>query len=172
MGGRFCMRDRARPYTAKKRHKDVNMDIPAWGPTVGGVTGGVVATWLVAYWARGLQTHYRGWSRAALRRRHRTTIWTANILLFVGLLAGVALYPLGGFASNDHRPALIGFGLASLLPLLALVIIPFLTGRSVREALLAFAVGQGAPVWATYLPFAGGLVCLVVAMVGFLPGGR
>lgn len=148
------------------------MDIPAWGPTVGGVTGGVIATWLVVYWARGLQTHYRGWSRAALRRRHRTTIWTANILLFVGLLAGVALYPLGGFASNDHRPALIGFGLASLLPLLALVIIPFLTGRSVRESFVAFALGQGAPVWATYLPFAGGLVCLVVAMVGFLPGGR
>lgn len=84
----------------------------------------------------------------------------------------MALYPLGGFANKDHRPVLIGFGLASLLPLPALVIIPFLTGRSVREALFAFAVGQGAPVWATYLPFAGGLVCLVVAVVGFLPGGR
>jgi len=135
------------------------MDIPAWGPTVGGVTGGVIATWLLVYWARGLQTHYRGWSRAALRRRHRTT-----------MLTGVALYPLGGFASNDHRPALIGFGLASLLPLLALVITPFLTGRSVRESFVAFALGQGAPVWATYLPLAGGLVCLVVAMVGFIPG--
>jgi len=147
------------------------MDIPPWGSAVSGVVGGTLAAWLVAYWARGLQTHYRGWSRAALRRRHRTTIWAANSLLFVGLLAGLALYPLGAFASNDHRPALIGFGLASLLPLLALVIIPFLTGRSVREAFLAFAVGQGAPVWATYLPFAGGLVCLVVALLGFVPNG-
>jgi hypothetical protein len=147
------------------------MNIHAWGPTVSGVAGGLIATWLVAYWARGLQTHYRGWSRAALRRRHRTTIWTANILLIVGLLGGLALYPLGGFASNDHRPAFLAFGLASLLPLSALVIIPLLTGRSVRESFVAFALGQGAPVWATYLPLAGGLVCLVVAMVGFVSNG-
>jgi len=148
------------------------MDIQSWGPAGSGVVGGIIATWLVAYWARGLQTHFRGWSRAALRRRHRTTIRVANALFFVGLLGGLALYPLGGFASNDHRPAFLGFGLASLLPLLALIVIPFLTGRSVREAFVAFALGQGAPVWATYLPLAGGLVCLVVALVGFLPIGR
>lgn len=148
------------------------MDMQSWGPAGSGVVGGIIATWLVAYWARGLQTHYRGWSRAALRRRHRTTIWVANILFFVGLFSGLALYLLGGFASNDHRPALLGFGLASLLPLLALVVIPFLTGRSIREAFVAFAIGQGAPVWAIYLPLAGGLVCLVVALVGFLPIGR
>jgi hypothetical protein len=57
------------------------------------------------------------------------------------------------------------------LPLLALIVIPLLTGRNIREAFVAFAVGQGAPVWATYLPLAGGLVCLVVALVGFLPSG-
>lgn len=147
------------------------MDNQAWGPGLSGVVGGIIATWLVAYWARGLQTHYRGGSRAALRRRHRTTIWVANTLLFVGLFAGLALYPLGGFARNDHRPALLGFGLAALLPLLALIVIPFLTGRSIREAFVAFAVGQGAPVWATYLPLAGGLVCLVAALVGFLTPG-
>lgn len=147
------------------------MEIPPWGPAVSGVVGGIIATGLVAYWARGLQTHYRGWSRAALRRRHRTTIRAANTLFFAGLLGGLALYPLGGFASNDHRPAFLGFGLASLFPLLALIVIPFLTGRNIREAFVAFAVGQGAPVWATCLPLAGGLVCLAVALVGFLPGG-
>ncbi len=147
------------------------MDIQSWGPAGSGIVGGVIATWLVAYWARGLQTHFRGWSRAALRRRNRTTIRVANILFFAGLFSGLALYPLGGFAHNDHRPAFLGFGLASLLPLLALVVIPFLTGRSVREASVAFAIGQGAPVWATYLPLVGGLVCLVVALVGFLPIG-
>jgi hypothetical protein len=88
-----------------------------------------------------------------------------------GITGGLALYPLGGFASNDHRPAFLGFGLASLLPLLALIVIPFLTGRNIREAFVAFAVGQGAPVWATCLPLAGGLVCLDVALVGFLPSG-
>ncbi len=147
------------------------MEIPPWGPAVSGVVGGIIATGLVAYWARRLQTHYRGWSRAALRRRHRTTIRVANTLFFAGLLGGVALYPLGGFASNDHRPAFLGFGFASLLPLLALIVIPLLTGRNIREAFVAFAVGQGAPVWATYLPLAGGLVCLAVALVGFLPSG-
>lgn len=147
------------------------MEIPPWGPAVSGVVGGIIATGLVAYWARGLQTHYRGWSRAALRRRHRTTIRVANTLFFAGLLGGVALYPLGGFASNDHRPAFLGFGFASLLPLLALIVIPLLTGRNIREAFVAFAVGQGAPVWATYLPLAGGLACLAAALVGFLPTG-
>ncbi|MCW6027186.1 hypothetical protein K4043_04080 [Stenotrophomonas sp. SRS1] len=147
------------------------MDIHSWGPAGSGVVGGIIATWLVAYWARGLQTQYRGWSRAALRRRHRTTIRVANILLLVGLFSGLALYLVGGVASNDHRPAFLCFGLSSLLPLLALIVIPFLTGRSMREAFVAFALGQGAPVWATYPPLAGGLVCLVVALVGFLSSG-
>ncbi|KRG77687.1 hypothetical protein ABB28_00595 [Stenotrophomonas chelatiphaga] len=144
------------------------LGIQAWGAVESGVLGGTLASMLVAWWTRRLPRHYKGWSRGALSRRHRTEIRIANTLFFAGLLSGVALYPLGGFAPNDPRPLLLAFGLASLLPLLALMVVPWLSGRSVRAAFVAFSHGQGTPVWATYPLLAAGLVGLGFAVAGFL----
>jgi hypothetical protein len=126
------------------------MDPDLFGPAISGVIGGTLATWLTARLARNLPHHYNRTSRETLLRRHRPAIWTANVLFFAGLFVGIALYPLGGFADTDWRPALFGFGLASLLPLLALAAISLLAGRDIREAYVAFALGQGSPLWATY----------------------
>ena len=70
-----------------------------------------------------------------------------------------------GAASDE---VLLGFGLASALPLLALVIIPLLGGRDIREAFVAFAWGQGSPLWATYGILGAGLVALGFAIKGWI----
>lgn len=69
----------------------------------------------------------------------------SNVLFFIGLCSGIALYPMGGFENTDWRPLLLGFGLASVLPLLALAVVSLLSGRNVKEAYVAFALGQGSP---------------------------
>lgn len=140
------------------------MEFDSIRPAVSGVIGGIIATWLTSRWARNLPSYYQGWSRACLLRRHRPAIWTANALFFIGLCFGIALYPLGGFENTDWRPLLLGFGLASVLPLLALAIVSLLSGRNVKEAYVAFALGQGSPLWATYGMLGAGAVAFFFAL--------
>lgn len=140
------------------------MDIESISPVVGGVVGGILATWLTSRWSRNLPTGYRGSSRARLRTQHRLAIWTANVMLFVGLFSGLALYPLYGLAQTDWRPVLWMFGLASVLPLLAIAVVSFYSGRRLKEAYVAYALGQGAPLWVTYVPLGAGLVAFGFAL--------
>jgi hypothetical protein len=58
----------------------------------------------------------------------------------------------------------VGFGVASAAPLLALLVVPVLSGRSVTEAYVAFAWGQGTPIWATYGILGLGLLALIWAL--------
>jgi hypothetical protein len=58
-------------------------------------------------------------SREELLNHHRAAVYVANGLFLLGLFAGIALYPLGGFANTDWQPFGVGYGLASVLPLLA-----------------------------------------------------
>lgn len=143
------------------------MDLDAIGPAVSGVIGGSIAAMLVARWARNLPASFNFKSRQTLRKQHRSAIWTANVLFFAGLLFGLALYPLGGFSDNDWRPLLWGWGLASLLPLVALPTISLVAGRDVKEAYVAYALAQGSPLWATYGILGAGVVgfCFAVGDV-------
>lgn len=146
------------------------MDLQMWGPVESGLIGAAVATVLTGWWSRRVPSHYQGWSRAALYRRHRTEVRIANGLFIAGLLLGVALYPLGEYARTDPRPLLLGFGLASLMPLMALVVVPWLSARSIRAAFVAFSHGQGAPLWVAFPPLAAGLVALCFGIVGLVRG--
>lgn len=140
------------------------MEFDSIRPVISGVLGGIIATWLTSRWARNLPTSYNGRSRAALLRQHRPAIWTANVLFFVGLCFGVALYRIGSFANTDWRPLLWGFGLASVLPLLAIAFVSFVSGRRTKEAYVAFALGQGSPLWATYGILGAGVVAFGFAV--------
>jgi hypothetical protein len=140
------------------------MEFDSIRPVISGVIGGVIATWLTSRWARKLPTSYNRKSRSALLKQHRPAIWTANIVFFAGLVFGVALYRIGGFANTDWRPLLWGFGLASVLPLLALAVVSFISGRSAKEAYVAFAWGQGSPIWATYGILGAGVVAFAFAV--------
>lgn len=140
------------------------MEFDSIRPVISGVIGGIIATWLTSRWARNLPETYNSKSRDMLLKQHRAAIWTANILFFAGLCFGVALYRIGSFASTDWQPLLWGFGLASVLPLLALAVISLASGRSIRESYVAFALGQGSPLWATYGILGAGVVAFFFAV--------
>jgi hypothetical protein len=140
------------------------MEFESIRPVLSGVAGGIIATWLTSRWSRRLPSRHNGKSRDLLLRRHRPAIWTANALFFLGLVFGVALYRIGGFDSTDWRPLGLGFGLASVLPLLAIFVVSILSGRSPREAYVAFSFGQGMPLWATYGLLGAGSVALVFVL--------
>lgn len=140
------------------------MEFESIRPVLSGVIGGVIATWLTSRWARNLPDDYNFKSRDTLLRQHRPAIWTANVLFFAGLCFGVALYRIGGYANTDWRPLLFGFGLASVLPLLALALVSVASGRSTKEAYVAFALGQGSPLWATYGILGAGVVAFAFAI--------
>jgi len=142
------------------------MEIDSIRPVISGVIGGMIAAWLTSRWARNLPKSYNRKSRDILLKQHRPAISSANTLFFAGLCFGVALYRIGGFANTDWRPLLWGFGLASVLPLLALAVISFVAGRSVKEAYVAFAWGQGSPIWATYGILGAGVVAFAFAVAG------
>ena len=73
---------------------------------------------------------------------------------------------LDGQHSLLSRPYLrwLGFGLASVLPLLAIFIVSILSGRDPREGYVAFSFGQGMPLWATYGLLGAGSVAFVFAL--------
>lgn len=106
------------------------MEFESIRPVLSGVAGGIIATWLTSRWSRRLPSRHNGKSRDSLLRQHRPAIWTANTLFFLGLIFGVALYRIGGFDNTDWRPLGLGFGLASVLPLLAIFIVSILSGET------------------------------------------
>ena len=140
------------------------MDFDSIRPILSGVAGGVIATWLTTRLARSLPESYNAKPRDVLLRQHRVAVHTANALFLAGLFLGVALYPLGGFANTDATPLLWGFGLASVLPLVALYFVSVGFGRSAKEAYVAFAIGQGAPIWMTYGILGAGVVAFLFAV--------
>jgi hypothetical protein len=137
-------------------------------PVLSGIAGGVIATWLVNYWSRHMPDSWRTKPRKALVQQHRVAVAAGNASFPIGLVSGVSLYWLGGFASTDYRPMLWGFGLASVLPLLAIYFISLVSGRKAKEAYVALSLGQGTPIWVTYGLLGAGVVafCFAVASVG------
>lgn len=145
------------------------MEIDAVSPIMSGVIGGVIATWLTSRWARNLPRNYNAKSRHTLLMQHRLSIWVANALFFAGLCFGVALYKIGDYEPSDWRPLLWGFGSASVLPLVALALIAFATGRNVKEAYVAFAWGQKTPLWVTYGILGAGVVAFGFSVASLRP---
>jgi len=140
------------------------MEFDSIRPVLSGIVGGIIATWITSRLVRSLLRSYNSRSRESLLKQHRVAIWVANTLFFAGLCVGIALYPLGGFANTDWRPLLWGFGLASVLPLIALGLIPLISGRSVKETYVAFSWGQGSPLWVTYGILGAGVVAFAFAV--------
>lgn len=85
-----------------------------------------------------------------------------------GLLVGVGLYWYPGFASTDWRPAGLAFGLASVMPLFAIAVISRARSKSLKEAYVAFALGQDTPVWVTYGILGAGVVAFCFAVPALL----
>jgi hypothetical protein len=145
------------------------MEFDSIRPILSGLAGAAISTWLLTRWAASAPHAFGRKSREQLLREHRVAVYAANGLFLAGLFLGIALYKIGGYASTDPWPLAIGFGLASAAPLLALIVIPALSGRSIKEAYVAFAWGQGSPIWATYGILALGVFALLWGLANWAP---
>lgn len=137
-------------------------------PIFSGLIGGAIAVGLTAFWAKWVPTKTNGKSAASLLERYRRTIRIANILLAAGLVAGTASYQFGGFANNDWRPLALCIGGGASAALLALAVIPWLTGGTPREAYAAYAISQKSPMLVLYPLLACGVVLFGIAVYAFL----
>jgi hypothetical protein len=126
------------------------MDVSTFRPVVSGLIGAAVSIWLTRRWAKTLPTTFASKSIAKIVEENRTAVRVANAMFFVGLFTGVALYQFAGYSNRDWRPLAIGFGVACTMPQIALATIAWLSGRQAKEAFVAFSIGQGTPMWATY----------------------
>jgi len=133
----------------------------ALSPILSGLFGGVIAAWLLTKLARWVPETCEHRPIGEILRENRWRVRGANIVGLLGLVGGVALYKLGVFASNDWRGMGLGFGIACVAPAVVLVVVSSPGGRrGIREALVAYAVGQATPPILLYSIMAVGAVVL------------
>ena len=140
------------------------MDFDAIRPIFSGLIGGVIAIWLTTKMSRWIPDTFNSKTPDELLAQHRIAVRAANALFFLGLVIGIALYKVAGFADTDWRPLAWGFGLSSVMPLIGLPVISAVMGRSPKEAYVAFAVGQKTPFFVTYGILGLGVVAFFLAL--------
>ncbi|MCC2961432.1 hypothetical protein LK540_13465 [Massilia sp. IC2-278] len=144
------------------------MDFSTIRPILGGLAGAAVAVLIVRAWKPWVPTGMPGKSPDALLRDYRAAIRTANLCLLAGLLVPLALYGVGAVAHPDWRPLAAGVGTGCLAALLALALLPRLRGGSAREAFVAFAISQGAPLFFLYGVLGIGALLLPLGVTHFI----
>jgi len=138
------------------------------GPIVSGVVGGLITLRLTKAWAKWVPTVFNGKAKADLLSEHRVAIYTANGLFYTGILGGLALYLVAGFARTDWRPAALGFGFASVGPLVSLFVLSVALGRNPKEAYVAFAISQRTPLSLVYGVLAVGVAAFCAAIASLV----
>jgi hypothetical protein len=138
------------------------MELDSYRPIITGLIGGVIATWLMARWAKNLPQTFSGKSNGQLLHEHRWAVWLANALFLAGIGIALVMYKIGGYPGTDLTPILLGFGLAGVMPVLALLAVPLARGQRPAEALYAFSVGQHSPMGVTY-----GILAVSAVMLPF-----
>lgn len=134
------------------------MDFESVRPVFSGLCGGLLAILFCHALSRWVPQVCNGKNAATLIRENRAAIWLANGLFFGGLLAGIAFYQFGFFPRDDWRGLALGAGGGSLAALGSLAMLAFVTGRSPKEAYVAYAVSQQTPVVLVY-----GILMLCIA---------
>ena len=128
-------------------------------PILSGIVGGLLTVWFLSKISRWVPTTCEGRPVKDLQYDHRWKLRIANAIGLAGLLGGVAVYKLGLFASNDWRGASLAFGFACIAPVITLAIAAAPGGElKIREALVAYAVGQSTPPMLLYSIIALGAV--------------
>jgi hypothetical protein len=126
------------------------MDPSVWRPVVSGFAGSVISLLLMRRWAKTLPTTYASKPIEQISQENRFTVTLANSVFIAGLGVGFAMYQFRGYDSHDFTPIAVGFGIACAAPIAIIWAISKRQGRSCREAFVAFSIGQGVPMWATY----------------------
>jgi hypothetical protein len=99
---------------------------------------------------------------------YRGTIRIANFLLAGGLAAALASYQFGGFSKHDWRPFAVGIGGGAVAALLALALVPLLSGGKPSEAYTAYAIAQKTPMLILYAILGSGIVLFGIGLTALL----
>ena len=145
------------------------MDTVSLGPVVSGLVGGVVAMLLCGAWGRWVPDVCNRKSASVLLRQNRAAIWTVNALFFAGIGLALWFYNTGYFPRTDWRGLGFGFGIGCVSVFLVLPLFALAGGRSPKEAFVAYAIAQKAPMVVLYALLVlgvGGLVASIASTVG------
>ncbi|OON62070.1 hypothetical protein B0920_00825 [Massilia sp. KIM] len=127
-----------------------------------GAIGGAIANVLCVYLRRWLKDACDKKDAAMLLHHYRVAIWSANVLLFCGGLAGIAVYQLGWFARDDWRGFAVCVGAGGCAAMIALLLLSLGLRGTPKEALVAYTIAQRTPAVLLYAIF----VALTMAFVG------
>jgi hypothetical protein len=134
-------------------------------PVLSGLIGGVITIWLLKKLASSVPETCGLKTADELTRENKPKILACNILFFATIAIGVALYRFGYFDRNDWRGLLLIFGLATVAPMLFLVLSAIGGGsQRVKEAFVAYAIAQRVPPAVLYGCLTLGAVCLFVVL--------
>ena len=145
------------------------MDTVSLGPVVSGLVGGVLAMLLCGAWSRWVPDVCNRKSASVLLRQNRAAIWTVNGLFFAGIGLALWLYNIGYFSRTDWRGLGFGVGIGCASVFLVLPLFALAGGRSPKEAFVAYAISQKAPIvvlYAILVVGVGGLVASIASTVG------
>lgn len=121
------------------------MDFDIARPILSGVAGGILATLFGVLSRRWITKVCNGKDAKILVQENRVAIWLANTLFFCGLLAGIAIYQLELIPKDDLRGLGLALGGGSIVALPAILLLALVSGKSPKEAYVAFAISQGIP---------------------------
>lgn len=122
------------------------MELGEFRPIISGLLGGLIAIWLGTTLRRWIPSVCNGKSVEILILEYRYAIRCANMLLVIGLLFAGTLYWAHTFPKEDWRALALGVGGGCLAALLSLAFSAVLKRSPMKEAYVAYAVSQQAPV--------------------------
>ncbi len=143
------------------------MDLSEFRPVLSGLIGGALAIFLGAWWKRRQPAELRR-AREEIYENHKVAVVVASLLFFAGIGVSLWLYQTGVFENNDPIALGLGVGGGCALTLLTLVVFPLVTGRSIRQAFIAFAGSEAGPPFLTFTILGLGVVGFLFALGGLL----
>ncbi len=140
------------------------MDMESVQPILTGLAGGVMAMLFGAWFSRWLPRDYNGKTREVLLREHKAGILLANAVLVGSLGVGILIYRFGVLANNDLRGIALCLGGASIVIMLALPMVATAKKLAKKEAYVAYAMSNAAPITLIY-----GILFILI-LVGAIAG--
>jgi hypothetical protein len=145
------------------------MEVTSLGPIVSGLLGGILAILVCSAWARWVPRVCNHKRAETLLRQNRAAIWTVNACFFAGIFLALWLYHTERLARTDWRGLGLGFGIGCAAVFVVLPLFALAGGRSPKEAFVAYAIAQKAPIIVLYgllVVGVSGLVASVASLVG------
>ena len=144
------------------------MEFESLRPVLSGVVGGIIAIVLCSAWTKWIPRVCNYKRAETLLRQNRVAIWTVNTLFFAGIFFALWLYQAGHLARTDWRGIGLGFGIGCASVFLVLPIFALAGRRDPKEAFVAYAIAQRAPMVVLYSLFVAGVIGLAASVASLV----